>query len=203
MAAVWIPDEAEANQVRAGIRNLRQNLNLRSNYEFKFCQTYHMLEWRKAFFDVVLGHGFYFAVSNIDKTHPDWLGASRKDQHWACATELAALMRPLYCRSERHAGDRLKERIVVDDNRDREFLRIIQDQFRGLRSVTNSTDSMIGKVSFRKSAPDEMLQVVDMICGAVGGFLDQLDTTWYEPIAGRDMANIWLPLTLEGHSDRI
>lgn len=203
LAAVWVPDEDGAVLFRESIRSLRRDLGLKPAYEFKFCTTHQVPVRRKAFFDVALAQEFRFAVSSIDKTHPDWIGSSGREQHQACATELAALMRPVYCQAEQRAGTKLKERIVVDDNHDRQFLQAVQVQFRGLRSPASPTDSMIGKVSFRKSAPEELLQLVDMVCGAVGEFLDESDPTWYGPIACRDVGRIWLPSTPKGHSDQL
>jgi hypothetical protein len=48
-------------------------------------------------------------------------------------------------------------------------------------------------VRFRKSEPDEMLQLADMVCGAVDAFLDGEDRTWYRMIAERDLRTFCLP----------
>ena len=76
---------------------------------------------------------------------------------------------------------------VKAENRRREFLDVIKRQFRGLNSAIRILGPMIGHVSFRKSAPDEMLQFVDMVCGAVGALIDHGDSTWYDLIADRDL----------------
>ncbi len=52
---------------------------------------------------------------------------------------------------------------------------------------------MIGKVLFRDSASDEMLQLVDMVCGTVGAMVDNHDSTWFELIADRAIAIVQNP----------
>jgi hypothetical protein len=74
----------------------------------------------------------------------------------------------------------------VDRNEDASYLRIIKQQFRGLRSRHRPGSSMIGKVCFRDSSSHEMIQLADMICGAVGLKVERGEATWYECVAERD-----------------
>jgi hypothetical protein len=50
----------------------------------------------------------------------------------------------------------------------------------------------VGKVKFRDSEPDEMIQIVDMVLGAVGADLDG-DSTWFRLIRGRSAGVIRIP----------
>ena len=99
------------------------------------------------------------------------------------SSDLAATLRPTYCRAEENHGALLKEPVVVDDNRDGKFLTVIKRQFRGLKSPMRPEASLVGKVEFRNSSSDEMLQLVDMICGAFGDD----NRVWYTQIADRHL----------------
>jgi hypothetical protein len=46
---------------------------------------------------------------------------------------------------------------------------------------------LVGKVKFRGPQPEELMQLVDMVCGASGACLDGEDT-WYRIIAERDLS---------------
>jgi hypothetical protein len=84
-------------------------------------------------------------------------------------------------------GSRLDELVVVDDNEDKRFLAMVRETFRSLGSSCTPPIFLIGKVRFRGSGPDELIQLVDMVCGAYGAHLDG-DSTWYRMIAARDVA---------------
>ncbi len=52
--------------------------------------------------------------------------------------------------------------------------------------------SLVGKVKFRGSGPDELIQLADMVCGAVAAHLDG-ESTWYRLIASRDLGITRIP----------
>jgi Protein of unknown function (DUF3800) len=187
LAAVWVPTIGDAALFRGKIQRLRLELGLPESFEFKFAKTHRKPELRKAFFSAALSQVFRFAVSSIDKTDIYWTSAHRHEQHWACATELAAALRTVYHQAEEGRESPLKEMIIVDDNADRDFLATIKRQFRGLESKRHPGSSMIGKVLFRSSLPDAMLQLVDMVCGAVGVMIDGNDAVSYDQIAERSL----------------
>jgi hypothetical protein len=193
LAAVWVPALEDAETFREAIRRLRHDLGLRTDYEFKFASTYARPELRRAFLTTALAREFRFTVCSIDKTAAYWNSTRGPEQHWACATSLAVCLRPLYHRAEEENGPPLREQVVVDDNSDGDFLRTVKRAFRGLRSRSRPGSSLVGHVSFRKSGPDELLQLADMTCGAVGAYLDGEDRTWYRLIAERDLATLCLP----------
>ena len=69
--------------------------------------------------------------------------------------------------------------VVVDNNQDHKFLGIIKQKFRELRSRVHPGAPLVGKVKFRGSGPEELIQLADMVCGAVGDFLEG-DPTYYQ-----------------------
>jgi len=193
LAAVWIPTLDDAEYFRDSIRQLRRDLGLRSSYEFKFVSSHHQPERREAFFQTALAHPFQFAVCAIDKSTGYWKRASGSEQQWATTVSLAVLMRNTYLQSEVLLGPPLREPIIVDDNEDREFLRVVTRSFRGLSSVARPGSSLVGQVAFRSSAAEDVLQLVDMVCGATGAFLDGDDPSWYRMIADREIETLRLP----------
>ena len=54
--------------------------------------------------------------------------------------------------------------MIVDDNQDRDFLAVIKKKFRELGSLHTPRLVMVGDVRFRGSAPDELIQLADMVC---------------------------------------
>jgi hypothetical protein len=77
----------------------------------------------------------------------------------------------------------------VDNNSDRRFLAIVKRQFRNLkwRTDNHSEQPIVGKVVFRNSGAEAMLQLVDMACGAKAALISNGDRTWYDLISERDV----------------
>jgi Protein of unknown function (DUF3800) len=190
LAAVWIPSHEEAEAFRDSIRQLRVQLGVKADYEFKFAKTHGKHAHRAAFFDRALQTGFRFAVCSIDKTSGDWANASSQEIHWGCATSLAVILRPTYHQAE-ETKTPLREPIIVDDNADGSFLKIVKGAFSGLKATKKP--ALVGPVKFRKSAPDELLHLADMVCGSVGAHLDGNDSAWYKAISSRDVGTFCLP----------
>jgi len=193
LAAVWLPTLDHAEAFREAVRKLRQTLGIRAAYEFKFASTHSYPDRRQAFYSMALDHEFRFTVCSIDKTADYWNTASGDEQHWASATTLAVWLRDVYVEAEQTHGAPLREPVIVDDNADGSFLKIVTKAFRGLNSKNSPGISLVGAVTFRKSRAEEVLQLADMVCGAVGAHLDGNDSAWYKLIAGRNLRTFCLP----------
>jgi hypothetical protein len=188
LAAVWVPSLDEAQRFREKVRALRTQAGMWGDRELKFADTHSHPQWRNAFLQTALDQEFRFAVSLFDKVaDPYWNQASHAEFLWASATELAALLRPVYLRSQAASARPLKEPIFLDDNSDTRFLATVKSQFRALRSDIPGRASLIGTVAFRGSHADEMIQLIDMICGSVGALTDGEDSAWYSLITDRDL----------------
>lgn len=185
VAAVWMPTNDDVDLFRQKINRLRQELGESQTFEFKFSKTSSKPEWREAFFTIAMSQDFRFAFSSVDKRGNP---ASARELHWTCITELAAILRPIYYQAEECRESPLKELIVVDNNDDKQFLAMIKQQFRAIKSKRRPGSSMIGKVGFRGSEVHEMIQLADMVCGAAGAYIDGDDATWYHKIASRDLS---------------
>jgi hypothetical protein len=198
LAAVWVPslDEAErfresvralrirsrrcpsgwrcSERFRESVRALRIQPGMWGNRELKFAATHSHPEWRVAFLRTALAREFRFAVSLFDKrADPYWEQASHAEFLWAAATELAALLRPVYLLAQATNAKPLKEPVFLDHNSDRKFLATVKKQFRGLESDIPGRSSLIGAVAFHG--------------GSVGALIDERDATWYSLIADRDL----------------
>jgi hypothetical protein len=191
VAAVWMPTLEAAASFREAVRELRRRLGLAEAFEFKFARTHSHPDRRRSFFRLALEHDFRFAVCAIDKTAGHWRNAPSQEQHWASATCLAVYLRDVYHKAEKPERP-LHDPILVDDNADRRYLGAIRTAFRGLRSRLHPDVPMVRKPRFRASGPDEMMQLVDMVCGVVGDSIDG-NPTWYDLIRERCLGVIRLP----------
>ena len=195
LAAVWMPSLEEAEAFRESIRRLpddRPDLYMNERVEFKFFKTHTRPDIREAFFHLALLRPFRFAFCSIDKTRGRWRNAPAHEQHWLTATDIAASLRGTYHADEATHPERpLRDPIIVDDNKDRRFLDTIQIAFQGLRSNLHPHIGMVRNPRFRGSDPDEMMQLVDMVCGASGACVDG-DRRWYNLIRQRCVGmNTW------------
>lgn len=172
LGAVYLPSAAAANAFRAGVTQLRADLGLRAGYEFKYHRTEHHPDRRAAFFDAALAHGFRFVVCCVDKTAGPWRAATKADLLYAATMYLAATLRPVYVAAEAVTGRALREPVLADDCEDPVFLDALRHAFRGLESVAEPGVPFVLRPDFGDSANDECLQLVDMVCGAVGDHIE-------------------------------
>ena len=197
LGAVWLPTKEVVEACRKSIRAARKKLGLPENFEFKSTSTKGHPERRHEFFEAALGHEFRFAVCGYDKHRMSVGCLETVGFHWGCSVVLATHLRATYQQAEAAAAAAcgkpvaLEELVIVDDNQDKNFLAEIKAAFRVMPSRTRPGRKLVGKVKFRDSGPDEMLQLVDMVIGAVGAHLDG-DSTWYDLISGRSLGVICL-----------
>ena len=182
LAAVYVPTQDGVESIREAVREVRVMFGLRSHYEFKFYKTWNYPERRKAFFEAILKHDFHFAVASVDKRTM----TLDCNVHRFAAVELAASLRPIYlaAHATRLSGKRvgpLRELVIVDDNEDKRFLAVLKEVFRSLGQACDPKATLVGKVKFRDSAPEELIQVADMVCGATAADLDG-NNIWYQYI---------------------
>lgn len=198
LGAVWLPTFAAAEACRASIQAVRLQLGMKTGEEFKYARTGRQPERRHDFFQAALRHGFRFVICAYNKHRLPAFSVEKSEFHWGCAVTLASYLRETYRRAEQLKGVEagkpalLDELVVVDDNQDKDFLKTIKTAFRALMSGWRPRGKLVGKVKFRDSRPDEMLQLADMVIGAVGEYLDG-DSTWYDLISARSLGVVRLP----------
>jgi len=175
LAAVWLPRLEDTQAFQQGMRGLRKSQGL-VEYEFKFSKIANAAR-RVAYFREALRHPFRFTVASVAKRHPEWRNAATRNIHYACAVTLAVDLRGAYLAEEaarRDATGRsapLNELVIVDDNKDARYLKIVAESFQGLQSGVCEGKRLVAKVKFERST-GELLQLADMVVGAAGAFID-------------------------------
>lgn len=193
LAAVQVPTKEVAEEMREGIRGLRQELKLKSNFEFKFSKLKnHRLRCRR-FFEQVMESPFYYLVVSLDKTTDLWRGATKNDIHLACAFHLSNCLAPVYDKLELERGEAINEIVVLDDNQDKKFLRAVQTEICRPTSAIIRGRKHVKNVRFQHSGPDEMLQLADMVVGVTGDFLAGKSEDLYDIIKPRCLKIVTIP----------
>lgn len=193
LCAVSVPTEVVAERIRAEIRTTRTGAGRGAAYEFKYSKTRHLPELRRAFFESVLRHDFRFATVSIDKRRLAGEISTVGICQWLATTALATILRPMYVsRYESAPAMYRPEAVTADDNRDGEFLGTLKESFRGLGTLDSPRRVLIDEVRFRNSRADEMLQLADMLCGAVGAAIDGSSAS-YSMVATRDLSTWQFP----------
>jgi hypothetical protein len=193
LAAVWVPSSDAAAAFRNTVRELRLRHHLPNDYEFKYFSTRKIPIVCEEFFRMALGQSFRFSVCCIDKTAEQSLITNRRAIHYLSSMSIATAMRHVYVGDHRH-----NEPVTVDDNGDSTFLATITHAFRGIQSGGRP---LVGHPRFKDSKSDELLQLADMTCGAVGQHVErypcdnQDEPCWYEIIksAGIGVCCGWGP----------
>ncbi|MBL8796633.1 MAG: DUF3800 domain-containing protein [Planctomycetia bacterium] len=191
LAAVWMPDASEADGFREAMQLARQRWGLPANYEFKFSKTHAYPAHRVGFFEIARQFEFRFAACAINKTSGYWRTAPASELLWAAATSVAVDLRQSYLAVESPARP-LHEPVWVDRNDDRHFLDAIATALRGLHSRHHPAVPLTGKPKWRKSHPDVVMQLVDMVCGAAVAHVKG-DSTWFKIVEDRCLGLTPLP----------
>ncbi len=201
LAAVWVPSLDTAERFREAVRGVRRTLKLKGSHEFEFARTHNLPDHRNAFLTAALESDFRFAVCCIDKTANEWRTAGSKLIHEACAAALASSLCETYRREElalppkgNGKPQHLRELVIVDDNEDTAFLDATREAFIALESPHTPKVSLVSKVKFRGSGPEEMLQLADMVVGATGAHVSGDDLTWFRLIRERCVGLTTYPL---------
>jgi hypothetical protein len=198
LAAVWVPTLADAEGCRASIQAVRGEIGVGPRFEFKFAKTHRHPVTRQAFFTAVLKHPFRFVVCAYAKPLPPLPALSAAEIYWGCSVVIPSYLRMRYLNEEaaRTAAlgqpTALDDTVTVDDNRDRDYLAALKRGLRAMESRAKPGGKLIGKVKFKGSGPDDMIQCADMVVGAVGASLDG-DHAWYDLIRDRCDGIVHMP----------
>lgn len=86
----------------------------------------------------------------------------------------------------------LRDPVLVDDNEDRKFLEEIKRAFGGLLSKRHPGVPFTAAPKFRKSHADELIQLVDMVAGATGVYVDG-NSEWFDLVKSKCCGVIRVP----------
>jgi len=126
---------------------------------------------RVQFLEAVAQSSFRYVVCTLDKREGDgWL----KDRQWQdkeCSSRAwsrrSRAVCSNRCRSRERLGHALNERITADDNQDKVYFSVLRTQFQALKSRVKQGRSLVKKVKPGDSSSQVLLQLADMVCGAV------------------------------------
>lgn len=152
IALVIFDDPLDAEETALAIKRLRQRLNMNEKYEFKFSKTddYRRLQ----FLEAVKDCDFRVRVMVVDK---------RTLQNQTLRTDKESFYNYFVGQLFAHnSGSILGARLRVDGSGGREFKQAFQTYLRG-----KLTPGTILKCKFVNSANDNLIQLADMVAGAV------------------------------------
>lgn len=156
LTLVIFNDRDEANAVDDLISALRSEMQVNNRFEFKFNKLRDDL--RKQFLQAVSGRGFVYYSMVINKDKINSKGLSYKESFYKYVCSLAF-------DNARHLLER--SIIVIDGSGSREFRQQLQTYLK--RKVNDATESIpcISKVKINDSKKNNLLQLADMVCGAI------------------------------------
>jgi len=152
---IFAQNEA-ANTSDSAVDAIRTILNLSDRTEFKFNKLND--KGRRYFLSSVSNHQFTYYSVVINKAKLTGKGFSLKEPFYKYVCQMAFTN----CREYLHDAT-----IVIDGSGSREFRRQLQTYIKGKINDKNDVRACIKKVKIEDSKRNNLLQLADMICGAV------------------------------------
>lgn len=176
---IVIPDALSAQTLDDTISNLRLRLRTSPGYEFHFTAT--CAAWRESFVKEVNGLNFRYHSIVINKPLLSGEGFRVKESFYkfACKIVLQNAQREL-----------ANATVVLDGCGSREFQRQLGSYLRRSINEPDAPHVAIRKLKIQDSRKNNLLQLADMVCGAVArSFSAKKDAKiyrrWLEPREGR------------------
>ena len=150
---VVIDDAEETKVITQRIKLLRYELKLPAQFEFKFnkCRPTH----RMAFLKAVAPYNFFYYAIVINKSGLYGEGFKIKESFYKYATQL------VFLNARQHLED---AQVYIDASGDRDFRKQINVY---LKSRINLEKRHIKSVAFLNSANNDLIQLADMVAGAI------------------------------------
>ena len=154
VTAVLFEDNEEADNCDRRINELREELRLSENFEFHFnsCSD----RFRTRFLEVVAGSNFFYHSIVLNKTRLWGEGFKYRDSFYKYAAGLVF---------ENAKSRLLNAKVVLDECGNREFRNQLSKYLK--RRMNDGNRVLIKKVKMEPSHSNNLLQLADMICGAV------------------------------------
>ena len=153
---VYFEDENEAQATDDRISMLRRELNKPANFEFHFQDNSDQI--RQAFFEAVVPFNFFYLGFVINKAmlYAEAFSTKNLFYNWVCGTVFENAKPYL---------DNAK--VKTDSCGNREFQRLLAAYLKQRINDRNATVCHIKKVTPQDSRTNNLLQLADMVCGAV------------------------------------
>lgn len=153
VALAVFEDDCETQLMEQRIELLRHELHVDSHFEFKFNKCRH--DFRVSFFEAVAPYNFFYYGIVIDKAGLYGEGFQHKESFYKYVTQL------VFLNAREHLED---AKVYIDMSGDRDFRREITSY---LKDKINSEKRHIRQVRFLNSANSSLIQLVDMVAGAI------------------------------------
>ncbi|OGB92097.1 MAG: hypothetical protein A3H39_20755 [candidate division NC10 bacterium RIFCSPLOWO2_02_FULL_66_22] len=147
-------DEAEAADTRISL--LRRELGLPADFEFHFNETPERI--KEAFFDAIVRYSFFYFAIVINKAKLYGPGFKVKESFYKYAASL------VFQNAKQHLTDAI---VVFDGSGSREFKRQLRSYLSRKVNEPEAQPPRIRKVKLQDSARNNLIQLADMVCGAV------------------------------------
>jgi len=147
------------------IQEIRASLGVAENFEFHFARIKD--RHRREFLTRVSKCDFTYAACYLDKAK--LVGQEWRDKRYFYEKIIGALADAsveFLMQAQSAKGKALKAKVVVDDNNDPIYFKVIRERF---RSIKAEGKSLVDKVGPGRSRSSNMLQLADMICGSMFG----------------------------------
>jgi len=173
VTAVLFEDNEEADNCSRRIEELRAEMRLRENFEFHFnsCSD----QFRIRFLESVVGSGFFYHSIVLNKTKLWGEGFKHKDSFYKYAAGLVF---------ENAKTRLLNAKVVLDECGNREFKNQLSKYLK--KRMNDGNRILIKKVKMEPSHSNNLLQLADMVCGAV---FRSFDTTREDRMRFRRLVN--------------
>jgi Protein of unknown function (DUF3800) len=149
-------DRDEANTVDARIQLLKGEMKFPDHFEFHFANLRNDL--RAEFLKAVAKYDFYYCSTVINKAKLTGKGFQFADSFYKYACGLVF----------ENAKPRLKSAtVVIDGSGSRQFQKQLSTYLRKRVASSEQGAKLISKIKLQNSRANNLLQLADMICGAV------------------------------------
>lgn len=169
---VAFEDHDDALSCDFHIQELKKQFCFSFHFEFHFNKLSR--HFRELFFKSVISHNFFYFSIVINKQKLFGAGFEHPDSFYKYACGLVF----------ENAKPYLKDAVVViDGSGSRQFREGLSNYLRKRINNKNNAGALIKKVKLQDSKKNNLLQLADMICGAVArSFSDKTDSKLYRSI---------------------
>lgn len=149
-------DNEEAQAADQRIQLLKHELGFPAGFEFHFNKVKGA--FREAFFNAIASYGFFYFSIVINKAKLQGPGFKYKESFYKYACGLVFENAKPYLDNAT---------VVIDGSGSREFRRQLGSYLRKRINDTKGDVRYIGKVKVQDSRDNNLLQMADMVCGAI------------------------------------
>jgi len=154
VALVLFSENEDATACDQRITLLRQELAIRAHYEFHYSETPKKI--KEAFFKAVVPYNFFYLAITINKAALYGEGFKFKNSFYKYACNL------VFENAKAHLENTI---VVFDGSGSRQFKQQLQTYLK--KKINEEESSRIKKVKVQDSVTNNLIQLADMVCGAI------------------------------------